>query len=109
MYVKYEELNEFIDLLNDNEKLLVNEPSIKNELLKAYIDAKFYNEGEIPNSSHMENIERIKKYIANYGKELIANYYNLNLPTVSHITWQVLNRRAGIDHYNCHNCRDKHN
>lgn len=74
MYVKYEELNEFIDLLNDNEKLLVNEPSIKNELLKAYIDAKFYNEGEIPNSSHMENIERIKKYIANYGKELITNY-----------------------------------
>lgn len=45
----------------------------------------------------------------NSCKELIANYYNLNLPTVSHITWQVLNRRAGIDHYNCHNCRDKHN
>ena len=74
MYVKSEELNEFIDLLNDNEKLLVNEPTIKNELIKAYIDAKFYNEGEIPNSSHMENIERIKKYIANYGKDLIANY-----------------------------------
>ena len=38
-------------------------------------------------------------------KELIANYYNLYLPTIPHITWTMLGERAGIDHYQCHNCR----
>ena len=38
-------------------------------------------------------------------KDLIINYYNLNLPTIPHIMWTMLDERAGIDHYTCHNCR----
>lgn len=38
-------------------------------------------------------------------KELIINYYNLNLPTIPHISWTMLGERAGIDHYTCHSCR----
>lgn len=75
MFVKSEELNEYIDLITEDEKQLVNEPTIKSEIIKAYIDSKFYNEGEILNSSNVENIERIKKYVANYGKNLISNYH----------------------------------
>lgn len=74
MFVKSEELNEYIDLINGDEKLLVNEPTIKNEIIKAYIDSKFYNEGEISNASNVENIERIKNYVAKFGKKLIDDY-----------------------------------
>ena len=38
-------------------------------------------------------------------KDLIINYYNLDLPTIPHIMWTMLGERAGIDHYTCHNCR----
>lgn len=38
-------------------------------------------------------------------KEKIIEYYNLDLPTIPHITWTMLGERAGIDHYTCHNCR----
>ena len=38
-------------------------------------------------------------------KDLIIDYYNLNLPTIPHIMWTMLGERAGIDHYTCHNCR----
>ena len=40
-----------------------------------------------------------------HHKDLIAEYYNLNLPTIPHISWTMLGERAGIDHYTCHNCR----
>ena len=39
-------------------------------------------------------------------KDLIVNYYNLNLPTIPHIMWTNLGERAGIDHYTCHWCRN---
>lgn len=38
-------------------------------------------------------------------KQLIVDYYNLNVPTLPHITWTMLGERAGIDHYQCHNCK----
>ena len=40
-----------------------------------------------------------------FCKNLIADYYNLQLPTIPHISWMMLNERAGIEHYSCHNCR----
>lgn len=40
-------------------------------------------------------------------KEAIVDYYNLNIPTIPHITWTMLGERAGIDHYTCHNCKKK--
>ena len=39
-------------------------------------------------------------------KQMIIDYYNLDIPTIKHITWMVLGERAGIDHYQCHNCKD---
>lgn len=38
-------------------------------------------------------------------KQKIIDYYNLDLPTIPHITWTMLGERAGIDHYTCHWCR----
>lgn len=38
-------------------------------------------------------------------KDLIIDYYNLDLSTIPHIMWTMLGERAGIDHYTCHNCR----
>lgn len=40
-----------------------------------------------------------------FCKQLIINYYNLTLKSIPRIDWIVLNTRAGIDHYTCHNCR----
>lgn len=39
-------------------------------------------------------------------KDMIIDYYNLDLPTIPHIMWTMLGERAGIDHYQCHNCRN---
>ena len=38
-------------------------------------------------------------------KQLISDYYNLNIPEIPHIHWTMLGERAGIDHYQCHNCK----
>lgn len=41
-------------------------------------------------------------------KDRILEYYNLNIPTVTHVMWMGnLKERAGINHYSCHKCRDK--
>lgn len=38
-------------------------------------------------------------------KDMIIDYYNLDVPTMLHITWMGnLKGRAGINHYTCHNC-----
>lgn len=71
MYVKSEQLNEFIELIQDEEKILVNEFSIKNELIKAYIDAKFYDEGSV---RQKDSIKRIKKYIKDIAETLSSEY-----------------------------------
>lgn len=41
---------------------------------------------------------------SNRYKEMIVDYYNLDLSTVNHISWSML-RDVGIDHYTCYNCR----
>ena len=41
-------------------------------------------------------------------KEMILDYYNLNLSTIISINWMDnLRKRTGIDHYRCYNCKDK--
>lgn len=42
-FIKREELNEIIDVLNSNKKFAVNEATIKDTLLDVYIDGKYYN------------------------------------------------------------------
>ena len=39
-------------------------------------------------------------------KDLIVSYYNLDLPSIPHISWMMLNERAGIEHYICNGCRE---
>jgi len=43
IYLKTEEINEIIDILNQHDKLKVNEKTIKKTFLDAYIDGKYYN------------------------------------------------------------------
>ena len=39
-------------------------------------------------------------------KEMIIDYYNLDVPKMHEIKWfGNLKQRAGINHYTCHNCR----
>ncbi len=38
-------------------------------------------------------------------KNLIVSYYNLDLPSIPHIIWMMLNERAGIEHYTCNGCK----
>ena len=38
-------------------------------------------------------------------KQMIIDYYNLDLKTIRRVKWSMLSERAGIDHYTCHNCR----
>lgn len=38
-------------------------------------------------------------------KELIMDYYNLELPQCQKPMWPKLNEKAGINHYTCNNCR----
>lgn len=38
-------------------------------------------------------------------KDLVLDYYNLNLPSCQKPMWPRLNERAGINHYSCNNCR----
>lgn len=38
-------------------------------------------------------------------KQMIIDYYNLDIPSIHHISWTMLGERAGIDHYQCHNCK----
>ena len=38
-------------------------------------------------------------------KQMILDYYNLDLPNCQIPMWPKLNDRAGINHYTCHNCK----
>ena len=38
-------------------------------------------------------------------KQMIVDYYNLDIPAIKHIHWMMLGERAGIDHYQCHWCK----
>lgn len=57
--------------------------------------------------SHYDCLVFLDKCINNQKcKDMIADYYNLNLPTVPNINWMMLGERAGIDHYTCNWCRN---
>ena len=43
MFLKSQELNEILTVLNNNEKMLTNESGIKNNFIKNYIDVRYYN------------------------------------------------------------------
>ena len=60
--VKIEELNEIINILDNSEKSVVNEPTIKNKLMSCYIDSKYYGYyGDVDVSSNKKQSIKIEK------------------------------------------------
>jgi hypothetical protein len=76
MYYKKEEINKVIDILLLDEKMHTNESTIRENLLNAYIDGKYYNFcGNVNVEFNKRTIlSRIDKEIQNTGDELIFKY-----------------------------------
>lgn len=67
------------------------------------VDPEYHLDGSFDDYSCIVFLDRC---INNqHCKDLIVDYYNLDLPTIPHITWTMLGERTGIDHYTCHWCR----
>lgn len=76
MFVKNEELNEIIDLLNNKEKAKRGESTIREELLKSYIDGKYYNfVGNVNVEFNSKNkLSRIDNELNRISEKLIKDY-----------------------------------
>lgn len=76
MFIKNEELNEIVDIINNGEKLQVNEPTIKEFLQKVYVDAKYYNYcGDINVEYNAKNMaSKIGSILEEQANELIRVY-----------------------------------
>lgn len=76
IFIKEQEIEEIINLLNLKAKEKTNEPSIRQEFTKYYIDAKYYNNcGEVNleyNAKNMNSV--IEKALKEYAEELTKNY-----------------------------------
>jgi len=73
--VKVEELTEILNILDDDGKNYVNEPTIKNKFMSAYIDSKYYNYyGEIDNYESKKQITKIEKHLQNTAAFMKQNY-----------------------------------
>ena len=76
IFIKEQEIEEIINLLNLKAKEKTNEPSIRQEFTKYYIDAKYYNNcGEVNleyNAKNMNSV--IEKALKEYAEKLAKNY-----------------------------------
>ena len=73
--VKIEELNEIISVFLNNIKVQVNEPTIKNNLISSYIEAKYYNYyGQVDISNNKKQTIKIEKYLLDVSSSMIKNY-----------------------------------
>lgn len=76
MYLKEQELEEIVEVLNNNEKLLVNEATIRSSFIKAYVDVKYYNYcGNINAEYNGRNMTvKIVDTIKEFSEQLVNNY-----------------------------------
>ena len=76
MVIKEDELEELIKTVNFNQEYKVNEPTIKDTFLKAYIDARYYNNcGDINVAYNGRNVvPKIDQVIDNIKDKLIEEY-----------------------------------
>ena len=76
MYIKNEEIKEMLDILNMDQKLKTNEPTIRETLLKSYIDAKYYNFcGDVNVEYNGRNMNtRIESALKNVADKMIKQY-----------------------------------
>ena len=76
IFIKEQEIEEIINLLNLKAKEKTNEPTIRQAFTKYYIDAKYYNNcGEVNleyNAKNMNSV--IEKALKEYAEELIKKY-----------------------------------
>lgn len=76
MYFKEEEISELADIIYPSKFKKINESSIKNELLKIYIDGKYYNQiGNVDADYDAKNMNfRLGKTLIAEGEKLIKSY-----------------------------------
>ena len=76
IFIKEQEIEEIINLLNLKAQEKTNEPTIRQAFTKFYIDAKYYNNcGEVNleyNAKNMNSV--IEKALKEYAEELIKKY-----------------------------------
>ena len=76
MFVKNEEIDEIVDILNNKEKGKKNEATIRDELKKCYIDGKYYNfVGNVNVEYSSKNmISKIDNELERIGEEITKQY-----------------------------------
>ena len=76
MLIKKEEIIELMTLLNKGEELKTNEPTIREKLVTAYIDAKYYNNcGNINLAYNGKNMmTKVDSLIEKLGEDLTNSY-----------------------------------
>lgn len=74
--IKKEELEEVIMILNQDEKLKINEPTLRDKFIDSYVDAKYYNNcGEINLEYNAKNMNaRIDACMNDIAEKLIKKY-----------------------------------
>lgn len=74
--IKKEELEEVMMILNQDEKLKTNEPTIKDKFIDSYVDAKYYNNcGEINLEYNNKNMNaRIDECMNDIAEKMIKKY-----------------------------------
>ena len=78
--IKVEELNEIFNLIVENRKLSVNEPSIKNTLMSSYIDCRYYNYYGFEEYNSIKNsLSKIENYLKDIGEKIKFNYKGTDL------------------------------
>ncbi len=76
LYIKEDEINSIIDVLNRKEKFKNNESTINEDFLKTYVDARYYNisdEGNIDFNSK-NKLSKINEQINIKAKKMISKY-----------------------------------
>ena len=77
--IKVEELNEIFSTIYSN-KLVVNEPSIKNTLMSSYIDSRYYNYYGFEEYETIKNSpSKIENYLKDISERLKFNYKGTDL------------------------------
>ena len=76
MYFKEEEITELVNIIYPSKFKKVNEASIEEELLRVYIDGKYYNlVGNVNAAYNSKNMNlKLGKIIASEGERLIKSY-----------------------------------
>ncbi len=79
MYLKSKELEEIIEILNDEKKLLPNEATIEDNFIKIYIDAKYYNHCGNSNADYNNKnmVSKLTKLLLEEAANM-TNSYNGN-------------------------------